>query len=230
MSGSKNGSPQTKHLAALMKSVCSHSADLESGLKKQNGWAALAAFEDLAAMTHETLHPTGDLSKKSGEPVQDARVSPNAATQMQEPTRASRIVGHPTSRVSLPQNPITQVMQPTGSDQPSVSAPAPQYATRKNEYAPALNQNDLVQALLRYQNQRGSRSKINPGGRSQNPATPRNHANSGTPAQSNPTEFSPMQVPFVSAEPKDSRLTSNRNAGVRIPILRPKPENRNGGN
>lgn len=200
------------NLKDLMTSVRSLSCELESGLSKQNNWNALSAFEELAQLTQQALAPAPS-TPTAAEPQSAAALKPAPAPPAAPPPR---IVGHTTAG----------------------SSPGARYATRKTEYAPALNQNDLVQALLRYQQQRGSRSRIT---QTKTPAqgrVPNGPSPQGVPLG---TEFSPMQVPLVSAEPKETRIGSSnrqgnslgnalgRSSGIRIPILRSKPENRNGG-
>lgn len=101
------------------------------------------------------------------------------------------------------------ITPPSAHASPAASA---KYKTAHQEYAPALKQDQLVEALLQYQRRKMTRSSSS--------VIPARGAKT-TQARS---DFSQMTFPEVSAEPKSSTLSGSRVPGVRIPVLRSKFE------
>ncbi len=91
----------------------------------------------------------------------------------------------------------------------AATPPAPvKYQTSREEYAPALNQSALVDALLQYQRNKSARP----------PQTEKRPA----------PGFTPMQIPMIETEPKAAPLGRAAAPTVRLPVLRLKPGNPHG--
>lgn len=104
--------------------------------------------------------------------------------------------------------------------------PPVQYQTSHEEYAPALNQSALVEALLQYQRKkalRSSRSATSAQARSQSAPQAADQIHT-TPAFAR-SDFSPMRIPEIEAEPKNAPLGRTAAPSVRLPVLRLKSEN-----
>jgi hypothetical protein len=113
---------------------------------------------------------------------------------------------------------------------PSVQPPAPvapvRYQTSHDEYAPALNQSALVEALLQYQRKKALRNPKPVNGTSTGAKERAAQRDLDTPAFSR-SDFAPMRIPAIEAEPKASPLGRATSSGVRLPVLRLKTENPN---
>ncbi|MFL5813242.1 MAG: hypothetical protein ACJ763_06665 [Bdellovibrionia bacterium] len=110
-------------------------------------------------------------------------------------------------------------------------APEVKYQTSHEEYAPALHQSALVEALLQYQRKKAFRSQKPAASTAATRPAPAQDID--TPAFSR-SDFVPMKIPAIDAEPKAAPLGRAAAPGVRLPVLRlkndPKPGANHSGN
>jgi hypothetical protein len=92
------------------------------------------------------------------------------------------------------------------------------YQTSREEYAPALNQSALVEALLQYQRKKALRAPKPAPSAGKSRSTPPTQ-DIDTPAFSR-SEFVPMKIPAIDAEPKAAPLGRATAPSVRLPVLR----------
>jgi len=116
--------------------------------------------------------------------------------------------------------------QPAPSVQPPGQVTPVQYQTSHDEYAPALNQSALVEALLQYQRKKALRTPKPANATSTGAKERATQRDIDTPAFSR-SDFAPMRIPAIEAEPKASPLGRATSSGVRLPVLRLKTESPN---
>jgi hypothetical protein len=113
----------------------------------------------------------------------------------------------------LPPAPAPSSVSAPAAQNPSAQPASVKYHTAREEYAPALNQNALVEALLQYQQKKAMRTP-------KPAAKPAAKASSVPAAPASRNDFTPMRIPAIEAEPKASPLGRSAAPSVRLPVLR----------
>lgn len=180
---------------ALIARIQSPSKELEANLAKSNSnlIEALSGLEELENLTQKHLAPP--------EPILPPAPSAQAA---------GLAAGQAGPQSQLQPQPPPQPMDPV------------KYQTSHEEYAPALNQSALVEALLQYQRKKALRNPKPASTSSPRSTASKNDLN--TPAFTR-SDFVQMRVPAIDAEPKKSPLGRAAAPSVRLPVLRLKSEN-----
>jgi hypothetical protein len=129
-------------------------------------------------------------------------------------------IGHSKLATSATPTALVAEQSATQAQAPKAQAPEVKYQTSHEEYAPALNQSALVEALLQYQRKKALRTP-KPADTSAN--RPVRADEFSTPAFTR-SDFVPMKVPAIHAEPKAAPLGRSATPGVRLPVLRLKSE------
>jgi hypothetical protein len=176
---------------ALLARIQSPSFELEASLAKSNA-SLTKALSGLDELESLTLKNLG----------------PTPQAQIQSPSSSQ---GHVD---------VAQKSAPQPAEARDASAPQVKYQTSREEYAPALNQDTLVEALLQYQRNKALRAP--------KPAAPSKPRSSKEIEDSGPAftrnDFTPMKIPAIEAEPKASPIGRSAAPGVRLPVLRLKPQ------
>jgi hypothetical protein len=194
----KNSRLSTAEWEALLARIQSPSKQLEASLARSNSnlIEALSGLEELEKLTQMHLAP--------------------------------HLISQPAAPASTPASqalPHTTQAHATQAQAPQPDAREVKYQTSHEEYAPALNQSALVEALLQYQRKKALRSN--------KPATT-TAATRSAPAQDIDTpafarsEFVPMKIPAIDAEPKAAPLGRTATPSVRLPVLRLKHDTKSG--
>jgi hypothetical protein len=194
---------------ALLARIQSPSKELEAHLARANSNLidALSGLEELEKLTEHHLAPPAPAVPPA--PAQASSAAPASAQPAQgfQPSAAGQTV----------------------SAQPQTTPV--QYQTSREEYAPALNQSALVEALLQYQRKksiRNSKPAASAQSRSQSASQAADEIHS-TPAFAR-ADFSPMRIPEIQAEPKNAPIGRAATPSVRLPVLRLKSESSSSGN